>query len=112
MGKTVLLGAVREAVEAERMLAIAIEAPENRSLPALIVDELHYVARISWAALISTLHWANQLRLPVTVVDAGLPQLLGRMGRAKSYRTPVRVRQLWAARPGGGCRCHPSADRT
>lgn len=29
------------------------------------------------AALISALHRANQLRLPVTLVGAGLPQLLG-----------------------------------
>ncbi len=40
VGKTVLLGAVREAVEAGRMLAVSIEAPENRSLPALIVPSL------------------------------------------------------------------------
>lgn len=169
VGKTVLLGAVREAVEAERMLAVTIEAPENRSLPALIapslragllrldrtaragagvkhalralagfaklklkyddfeialdlepepgladsgdldldladlmvavgeaareretavvlmIDELQYVAEEQLAALISALHRANQLRLPVTLVGAGLPQLLGQMGRAKSY---------------------------
>ncbi|WP_174297359.1 AAA family ATPase [Sphingomonas bacterium] len=169
VGKTVLLGAVREAVEAGRMLAVSIEAPENRSLPALIVpslragllrldrtaragegvkralralagfaklkvkyedfevaldlepepgladsgdldldladlmvavgeaareresavvlivDELQYVAEEQLAALISALHRANQLRLPVTLVGAGLPQLLGQMGRAKSY---------------------------
>lgn len=169
VGKTVLLGAVRDAVEAERMLAVAVEAPENRSLPALIVpslragllrldrivrtgagvsralkalagfaklrvkyadfevaldlepepgladsgdldldladllvavgeaareretavvlvvDELQYVAEEQLAALISALHRASQKRLPVTMVAAGLPQLLGQMGRAKSY---------------------------
>ena len=37
------------------------------------------------AALITALHAANQARLPITLVGAGLPQLLGRMGRAKSY---------------------------
>jgi hypothetical protein len=38
------------------------------------------------AALIMALHSAtSQNQLPVTMVAAGLPQLLGRMGRAKSY---------------------------
>ena len=36
-------------------------------------------------ALIAALHRTTQLSLPVTVVGAGLPQLLGRMGKAKSY---------------------------
>lgn len=51
----------------------------------LSVDELQYVAEEQLAALISALHRASQKRLPVTMVAAGLPQLLGRMGRAKSY---------------------------
>jgi hypothetical protein len=37
------------------------------------------------AALISALHRCSQEQLPVTVVGAGLPQLRGRMGEAKSY---------------------------
>ena len=37
------------------------------------------------AALISALHRASQRQLPVTMLAAGLPQLLGQMGRAKSY---------------------------
>jgi hypothetical protein len=37
------------------------------------------------AALISALHRCAQVQLPVTVVGAGLPQLRGRMGEAKSY---------------------------
>ena len=169
VGKTVLLGAAREAADGERMLTIAIEAPENRSLPALlapslragllrldraaragagvgralkalagfaklrvkyadfdivldvdpepgladsgdldldltdllvavgeaareretavvlIVDELQYVPEEQLAALITALHRASQLRLPITMVAAGLPQLLAQMGRAKSY---------------------------
>ncbi len=37
-------------------------------------------------ALIMALHGASQRQLPVTMVAAGLaPQLLGQMGRAKSY---------------------------
>ena len=37
------------------------------------------------AALIMALHSANQAQLPVTMVAAGLPQLVGQTGRAKSY---------------------------
>ena len=37
------------------------------------------------AALITALHRVAQRQLPVMLVGAGLPQLPGRMGRAKSY---------------------------
>jgi predicted transcriptional regulator len=52
---------------------------------ALFVDELQYVEEDELAALITALHRAAQRRLPVVLVGAGLPQLRGRMGRAKSY---------------------------
>jgi len=51
----------------------------------LFVDELQYVAEDELAALITSLHRAAQRRLPIGMVGAGLPQLRGRMGRAKSY---------------------------
>jgi hypothetical protein len=52
---------------------------------AMFVDELQYVAEDQLAALITALHRTAQRRLPVALVGAGLPQLPGRMGRAKSY---------------------------
>lgn len=180
VGKTVLLAAMRRDAEAAGMTVIAIEAPENRSLPAvlapalraallridrlkgagdkvrralsalagfvklkaaygdltiaiehdsepgladsgdleadltdliaalgeaaaergtaavLFIDELQYVPEEQLAALIVALHAANQNRLPVTLVGAGLPQLLGQMGRAKSY-----AERLFAFEPIG-----------
>jgi len=51
----------------------------------MFVDELQYVEEDQLAALITALHRAAQRRLPVVLVGAGLPQLRGRMGRAKSY---------------------------
>lgn len=51
----------------------------------MFVDELQYVEEDELAALITALHRAAQRRLPVVLVGAGLPQLRGRMGRAKSY---------------------------
>jgi predicted transcriptional regulator len=51
----------------------------------MFIDELQYVREEELAALISALHRCGQRRLPVSLVGAGLPQLPGRMGRAKSY---------------------------
>jgi hypothetical protein len=51
----------------------------------LFIDELQYVAENELAALISALHRCSQQKLPVCVVGAGLPQLRGRAGKAKSY---------------------------
>ena len=51
----------------------------------LFVDELQYVEEDELAALITALHRTAQRRLPVVLVGAGLPQLRGQMGRAKSY---------------------------
>ncbi|HEV2646263.1 MAG TPA: ATP-binding protein [Acidobacteriaceae bacterium] len=51
----------------------------------LFIDELQYVERSQFAALISALHRTSQARLPITVVGAGLPQLRGLAGEAKSY---------------------------
>jgi hypothetical protein len=52
---------------------------------AMFVDELQYVPEEQLAALITALHRTAQRRQPVVLLGAGLPQLRGRMGRAKSY---------------------------
>jgi AAA ATPase-like protein len=52
---------------------------------ACYLDELQYVEEPELAALITALHRTAQRKLPVVLVGAGLPQLRGRMGRAKSY---------------------------
>lgn len=52
---------------------------------ALFLDELQYVREEELASLIGALHAASQRQLPITMFAAGLPQLIGRMGRAKSY---------------------------
>lgn len=52
---------------------------------AIFVDELQYVEEDQLAALITALHRTAQRNMPVVLVGAGLPQLRGRMGRAKSY---------------------------
>jgi hypothetical protein len=52
---------------------------------AIFIDELQYVAEDQLAVLITAMHRIEQQRLPVVLVGAGLPQLRGRMGNAKSY---------------------------
>lgn len=52
---------------------------------AIFLDELQYVEEKQLAALITSLHRTAQRRLPVVLAGAGLPQLRGKMGRAKSY---------------------------
>ena len=51
----------------------------------MFVDELQYVEEEQLAILIGALHRCAQLQLPITLIGAGLPQLRGRMGKAKSY---------------------------
>jgi len=52
---------------------------------AMFIDELQHVKEDELAALITAMHRCAQQRLPIVLVGAGLPQLPGRMGRAKSY---------------------------
>ncbi len=170
VGKTVLLDKIRDKAEARGCYTIRIEAPESRSLPALIapqlrlillklsrldrarelaetglralagfvqslkvkyqdievgldfepepgladngdleqdltalfeaagaaakaaetaivmfIDELQYVDEKQLAIFITSLHRCAQRQLPITLVGAGLPQLRGRMGQARSY---------------------------
>lgn len=64
---------------------VGMAAREAKTVLVIFIDELQYVPEAQMAALISALHRCAQSQLPVTVVGAGLPQLRGRMGEAKSY---------------------------
>jgi len=70
---------------ADLIVAVGEAAKERGSAVILVIDELQYVPEEQLAALISALHRAAQKQLPITMLAAGLPQLLGQMGRAKSY---------------------------
>jgi AAA+ ATPase superfamily predicted ATPase len=58
---------------------------ERGTAVVLAIDELQYVPKEQLAALISALHRISQHQLPITMVAAGLPQLVGQTGKAKSY---------------------------
>ncbi len=73
-------------LDLQALLEAAGEAArEADTALVLFIDELQYVAEEELAALITALHKTAQQQLPVVLVGAGLPQLRGRMGRAKSY---------------------------
>ena len=67
------------------LAAVGQAAAERSTALVLYIDELQYVTEVELAALITALHGASQAQLPVTMVGAGLPQLVGQTGRAKSY---------------------------
>lgn len=70
----------------QALFEVAGEAATKGSTSlVLLIDELQYVPKDQLAALIAALHRTAQRRLPVIMVGAGLPQLRGQMGNAKSY---------------------------
>lgn len=64
---------------------IGAAAAERGTAMVLFIDELQYVPVRELSALITALHRARQNDRPITLVAAGLPQLAGQMGKAKSY---------------------------
>jgi AAA ATPase domain len=65
--------------------AVGRAAKAGGTAVVLFVDELQYVEEVELAALITALHRCAQQQLPLGLVGAGLPQLRGKMGNAKSY---------------------------
>ena len=64
---------------------VAEAAAADNTCVAIFIDELQYVAEAELAALITALHRTAQRQLPIVMLGAGLPQVRGRMGQAKSY---------------------------
>ena len=69
----------------ELFTEIGRAAREKETAIVLFIDELQYVEEEQFASLITALHKCAQYQLPVALIGAGLPQLVGRAGRAKSY---------------------------
>ena len=64
---------------------VGLAAQRAGTVVAILIDELQYVAEAEMAALITAMHRCAQRQVPVVLIGAGLPQLRGRMGNAKSY---------------------------
>lgn len=67
------------------LASVGQAAAERATAAVLFIDELQHVPESQLAWLITALHATSQAQLPLVLVAAGLPQLLGRSGRAKSY---------------------------
>jgi AAA ATPase-like protein len=67
------------------LVAAGEAAQDRRSGILLAIDEVQYLTGDELGALISAIHRTVQLNLPVILVGAGLPQLPGLAGNAKSY---------------------------
>jgi hypothetical protein len=74
-----------EADLSDLMIAIGEAARSAKSFVLLSIDELQYVEEQQLGALIMAMHQCSKRRLPVILIAAGLPQLVGNMGKAKSY---------------------------
>jgi len=67
------------------LVAVGEAAAERGSGVFLAIDEVQYLASEELGALITAIHRTTQQDLPVILVGAGLPQLPGLAGDAKSY---------------------------
>lgn len=69
----------------ELFVQLGVVAKEKKTALILFIDEVQYISEPEFAALIMALHKCTQKQLPIALVGAGLPQLVGQAGRAKSY---------------------------
>jgi hypothetical protein len=65
--------------------AIGRAAKARNTAVAIIIDELQYVKEQEFSALIMAVHRVSQKQLPLILIGAGRPQLVGLAGKAKSY---------------------------
>jgi AAA ATPase domain len=70
---------------ADLLTAVGEAARDRKSGVLIAIDEVQYLDAGELAAIIGALHRTVQLGLPVVLVGAGLPQLPGLAGTAKSY---------------------------
>jgi hypothetical protein len=89
LGVDALVGSADSGILAEDVTDLLVEAgkaaQDRRRGLMLAIDEVQYLSGEELAALISAIHRTVQLKLPVILVGAGLPQLPGLAGNAKSY---------------------------
>jgi hypothetical protein len=66
-------------------VAVGEAAADRQTGVAICVDELQYLSSEELSALIMAVHRINQRTLPLILIGAGLPQVVGLSGKAKSY---------------------------
>ena len=66
-------------------VSVGEAAVEKDTAVALCIDEMQYLNKKEFGALIMAVHKVSQMNLPLVVVGAGLPQILALAGESKSY---------------------------
>ena len=68
------------------LIEVVAEAAKSAGRPVVILmDELQYLSEKEFSSLIMAIHRINQRSLPLILIGAGLPQILGLAGNSKSY---------------------------
>ena len=67
------------------LVTLGTLAKKQKTAIVLFIDEIQYISEEQFGSLIVALHRCTQKQLPVALVGAGLPQVVGQAGRAKSY---------------------------
>lgn len=67
------------------LVAVAQAAQARQKPVAIFLDEMQYLNEDELSALIMALHRVAQKQMPLLLVGAGLPQLVGLTGKSKSY---------------------------
>jgi hypothetical protein len=65
--------------------ALGQAARSRGTAVVIIIDEIQYIEENEFSALIMAMHRISQKQLPVVLIGAGLPQLVGLAGKSKSY---------------------------
>ncbi len=69
----------------ELFVAVGKAAKSRQTAIVILIDEVQYLKKDEFSALIMAVHRVNQENLPLVIIGAGLPQLLGISGDTKSY---------------------------
>jgi hypothetical protein len=69
----------------EVFIALGEAARDRGTAVAIIIDELQYLSEQELSSVIMAVHKISQKQLPLFVIGAGLPQLVGNAGASKSY---------------------------
>ncbi|SFK81230.1 hypothetical protein SAMN04488498_113100 [Mesorhizobium albiziae] len=73
-------------VDLPALVEVVADAAKSAGRPvAILMDELQYLSEKEFSSLIMAIHRINQASLPLILIGAGLPQILGLAGNSKSY---------------------------
>lgn len=69
----------------ELFVVLGRAANARNTTISIIIDEIQYLTTKELSALVMSIHRISQENLPIILMGAGLPLLVGKMGESKSY---------------------------